>query len=155
MQIHKKKINAKLLDVCITILSAYVVIYLFSYDRSNRKVDLAGYWSAKTDSSIIEMEVQKSNNCKITYYDIHYNQTGSLTGTYAIDESKTPLSFSITGIHEINTALHGIIFVHDSNTLIMSLFSTREKTRPISLDGNQRIVMIRDNKHKKLLKFGT
>mgnify|MGYP001270618704 FL=1 len=104
---------------------------------------LNGQWIGIYKNSNVILEMKKDNTCSLEIRDIPSGETEKFNGDCSIDMSKTPYSFIMTNIPEINTSLYSLIVPINHNIIHISEFSTRWKLRPVTLTQENTIIFKR------------
>ena len=121
------------------------VLFLISINSS--KIlgiqNLIGHWKGEYKNSNIVLEMKKDNKCFLEFHDVISGETEMLSGNCIVDKSKTPNSFIMANINELNTSLYSLIVPINRNTVHFSEFSTRWKLRPVNLINKNTIILKR------------
>ena len=104
---------------------------------------LNGQWIGIYKNSNVILEMKKDNTCSLEFRDISSSEAERFNGVCSIDKSKTPYSFIMTNILEINTSLYSLIVPINHNIIHISEFSTRWKLRPVTLTQENTIIFKR------------
>ena len=104
---------------------------------------LNGQWIGIYKNSNVILEMKKDNTCSLEIRDIPSGETEKFNGDCSIDTSKTPYSFIMTNIPEINTSLYSLIVPINHDIIHISEFSTRWKLRPVTLTQENTIIFER------------
>ena len=104
---------------------------------------LNGQWIGIYNNSNVILEMKKDNTCSLEFRDISSSEAERFNGVCSIDKSKTPYSFIMTNILEINTSLYSLIMPINHNIIHISEFSTRWKLRPVTLTQENTIIFKR------------
>ena len=104
---------------------------------------LNGQWIGIYKNSNVILEMKKDNTCSLEFRDIASGEVERFNGDCSIDKSKTPYSFIMTNIPEINTSLYSLIAPINQNIIHISEFSTRWKLRPVTLTQENTIIFKR------------
>ena len=104
---------------------------------------LNGQWIGIYNNSNVILEMKKDNTCSLEFRYISSGETESFNGDCSIDKSKTPFSFIMNNILELNTSLYSIIVPINDNIIHISEFSTRWKLRPLTLTQENTIIFKR------------
>lgn len=107
--------------------------------------DLIGFWEAQYKDNIINIEINEKNNCSFQYKSIQSSEEYRLNGECFIDQTKSPYSFIMSNIRELNTSLYSIIIFKDINTFYLSEFSPKWKLRPVSISEENSIIFKKQN----------
>lgn len=103
--------------------------------------DLKGQWKGVYKKTNVALEIKKNNACILELNNNLSGVTEMLNGTCRIDNSKSPNSFIMTNIDELNTSLYSLMVPININTVHFSEFSTRWKLRPVSLINENTIIL--------------
>ena len=104
---------------------------------------LNGQWIGIYKNSNVILEMKKDNTCSLEFREISSSEAERFNGDCSIDKSKTPYSFIMTNILEINTSLYSLIVPINHNIIHISEFSTRWKLRPVTLTQENTIIFKR------------
>ena len=104
---------------------------------------LNGQWIGIYKNSNVILEMKKDNTCSLEFRDISSSEAERFNGVCSIDKSKTPYSFIMTNILEINTSLYSLIMPINHDIIHISEFSTRWKLRPVTLTQKNTIIFKR------------
>jgi hypothetical protein len=104
---------------------------------------LNGQWLGMYKNSNIILEFKKNNTCSLEFLDKASTDSIRFNGDCSINKSKTPYSFIMTNIPEINTSLYSLIVPIKDNTIHIAEFSSRWKLRPIALKQENTIIFKR------------
>ena len=104
---------------------------------------LNGQWIGIYKNSNVILEMKKDNTCSLEFRDISSGETERFNGDCSIDKSKTPYSFIMTNIIELNTSLYSLVALRDDNIIHMSEFSTKWRLRPVTLTHENMIIFKR------------
>lgn len=104
---------------------------------------LNGQWIGIYKNSNVILDMKKDNTCSLEFLDILSGETERFNGDCSIDMSKTPYSFIMTNILEINTSLYSLILPINHNIIHISEFSTRWKLRPVTFTPENTIIFKR------------
>lgn len=103
--------------------------------------DLKGQWKGVYKKTNVALEIKKNNACILELNNNLSGVTEMLNGTCRIDNSKSPISFIMTNIDELNTSLYSLMVPININTVHFSEFSTRWKLRPVTLINENTIIL--------------
>jgi hypothetical protein len=153
--LKKKAYKLFLLYLCL--FFPYACIEFYSYSEE----DLYGTWignkgefhivlSFSQDSSF-EMKFNQSDSIKGTF-EVDFSKTPIPLSvrnipslTFEVDFSKTPIPLSVRNIPSLQHPLHTIIQFKDPNTIIMGEFASRLKLRPITFNPDEIIIFTRSD----------
>ena len=124
-----------------------LISFLFFIETHSSKISsiqgLNGKWNGIYKNTNIVLELKKNNTCMLGFHDVLSGSTEMLNGTCRIDKSKSPRTFIMTKINELNTTLYSLIVPINKNTIHFSEFSTRWKLRPVTLINENTIILKR------------
>lgn len=131
-------------NIFFIVSSIFLLGFLLVLNRHNPKTimmtDLIGFWEGQNKNNIINLVIKEENNCLLKFKSLQSGQQYSLNGECYINKSKTPYSFIMSNIRELNTSLYTIITFRDINTFYLSEFSPKWKLRPVSISEENRII---------------
>ena len=122
----------------------FLIITTFFYFVScskNRSFDnslIFGKWESKNK---IIFEFFESNKCR---FNLPYkNSSQTMQGTFSINNLKNQKTIDIKKIEGVSYSFYGIFDLVNENMIKMSKFSTNRKTRPISFEKNNFLILYR------------
>jgi hypothetical protein len=101
---------------------------------------LYGQWIGKHKNYEIILAIKKDNSCSLELRFDSSNEVEKFNGNCIIDSSKTPYSFIMSNILELNTSLYSLVALKNNNNIHMSEFSTKWKLRPVTLEHENTII---------------
>jgi len=119
------------------------IVLFFSTCNNSHSINFSinGLWEGEDNNKLLKINFDNTN-CKITFINQELFTSYTISGKYNLNFSKLPATIDVTNIKEINTSLFAIIKILNNNSIKISQFSDRWKTRPISFDNNS-IVLIK------------
>ena len=101
---------------------------------------LNGEWLGIYKNSNVILEIKKNDTCSLEFFDITSSESERFNGNCNIDKSKTPFTFLMTNILEIDTSLYSLIVPINDNIIHITEFSNKRKLRPITLTQENTII---------------
>lgn len=132
--LKKKAYKLFLLYLCL--FFPYACIEFYSYSEE----DLYGTWIGNKGEFHIVLSFSQDSS-----FEMKFNQSDSIKGTFEVDFSKTPIPLSVRNIPRLQHPLHTIIQFKDPNTIIMGEFGSRLKLRPITFNPDEIIIFTRSD----------
>jgi hypothetical protein len=132
--LKKKAYKLFLLYLCL--FFPYACIEFYSYSEE----DLYGTWIGNKGEFHIVLSFSQDSS-----FEMKFNQSDSIKGTFEVDFSKTPIPLSVRNIPSLQHPLHTIIQFKDPNTIIMGEFASRLKLRPITFNPDEIIIFTRSD----------
>ena len=128
--------------VSILVFFIYVVI---SNGRNRLDIeDLEGRWKGKYKNHNISLLTHKGNKCTLVYYQASQDKAKEYNGECSIETIKTPNSFNMTNIDELDTPLYSIVEINSSSVIRMSGFSTKWWLRPVIMNKTNSFILNKD-----------
>lgn len=123
----------------------FLISILFLTSINSSKIlniqSLNGHWKGIYKNSNLVLEMKKDKTCSLQFHDILSGEKEMLNGTCRIDKKKSPNTFIMTEIDQLNTSLYSLIVPITKNTIHFSEFSTRWKLRPVTLINENTIIL--------------
>ena len=104
--------------------------------KSSNNSSIIGKWESKNE---IVFEFFENSKCS---FNIPYKNTAqTLQGVFFINNSKNLSTIDIKKIDGVSFSFYGIFDFVDENMIKISKFSTSRKTRPISFEKNNFLIL--------------
>tara|TARA_B100000787_G_C16191593_1_gene297886 strand:+ start:2082 stop:2507 length:426 start_codon:yes stop_codon:yes gene_type:complete len=108
------------------------------------KDSLNGEWVGKHKNSDVVLEIKKGNACSLKFNSDSSSKKETFNGDCIVNMNKTPYSFIITNILEVNKSLYSLIKVINKDIIHISEFSTKWKLRPVIFTNENTIILKRN-----------
>ena len=105
---------------------------------------LRGKWVGNYMDGKVILKINKKT-CSLEFEKIESNKSESITGDCNVDYTKTPNTFIINNISDINPSLYSLILMINKNLIYITNFSTKWKLRPIIFNKNNTIILKKYN----------
>jgi hypothetical protein len=132
--LKKRAYKLFLLYTCLFFPIACNEFYYYSEE------DLYGTWIGNSGGINIVLSFNQDSS-----FEMKFNKSDSIKGTFEVDFSKTPIPLSVRNIPSLTHPLHTIIQFKDSNTIVMGEFGSRLKLRPIAFNYDKLIIFTRSS----------
>ena len=125
-----------------------IIATLFFYSHSCSKIQpidtasIIGKWESK-NKIIFEF----FENGKCSFYLPYKNISQTLQGIFSINNSKNLKTIDINKIDGVSYSFYGIFEFVNENKIKISKFSTSRKTRPISFEKNNFLILYKKEKN--------
>jgi hypothetical protein len=132
-----------LIILALSCLIAVILMILKNPLKIISSESLNGQWLGVYKNSNVVLEMKNNNTCLLELHDNSSGEIESFNGKCSIDMTKTPYSFIMSNILEINTSFYTLIVPIDEDVIHISEFSTRWKLRPVTLQKENTIILKR------------
>lgn len=120
-----------------------VLICIFFSCNGIDDIALHGEWIGEYSDSEVYIRFEKNQNFYMTLKDSALGQIETISGKYRFDNTKRPIPITIYNISQLNHPLHAILEMVDEDSIRISIFSNRQRLRPICFSAESTINLIR------------
>ena len=132
----------------LTYLAGFIILIIFIISPNNNQNKLYGEWSGNLNDTEIQIAFSDNNNFKLKFINMIKSDSSSYEGKYEFENEKFPATLNLKNINGMNHSLYSSLKFLSPESIRISFFSKRMKTRLFFLndDNSFGLKMISKNK---------
>ena len=126
----------------------FIILIIFIISPNTNQHKLYGEWTGNLNDTEIRITFSDNNDFKLKFIDMIKSDSSSYEGTFEFENEKFPATLNLKNINGMNHSLYSNLKFLSPESIRISFFSKRMKTRLLVLNDNNSfgLKMISKNK---------